>query len=124
MNSSQRQKLPAQNQPSAREEIPFNLSLFGSTRAYYTDNVMRTKEGEVESGTWENSIGTSIETKPFEMGKYVTLVPRVDFLMQWANYEEDTVSDLLDYRFGIAKGGLNFYLPNDFMVTTGLEYTF
>lgn len=124
MNSSQRQKLPAQNQPSAREEIPFNLSLFGSTRAYYTDNVMRTKEGEVESGTWENSIGTSIETKPFEMGKYVTLVPRVDFLMQWANYEEDTVSDLLDYRFGIAKGGLNFYLPNDFMITTGLEYTF
>ena len=30
-----------------------------------------------------------------ELGKYVTLVPHLDFIMQWANYGE-TVKDLLD----------------------------
>ena len=83
--------------------FPLNLSVFGGTRAYYTDNVLRTKDAEIESGVWENSIGTSLETIPFELGKYMTLIPRLDFLMQWANYGEKSVNDLLDYRFECLK---------------------
>jgi hypothetical protein len=124
MNHEMRQKMPI-SEDSPTESIQLlNLSVFGGSRAYFTDNVMRTKEAELDSVVWENSVGTSVETRPFELGKYLTLIPRLDFLMQWANYGEKTVNDLLDYRFGMVKGGLNFYLPRDFAITTGLEYTF
>ena len=124
MNHEMRQKMPINEDTNPDSVRPFNLSIFGGSRAYFTDNVMRTKEAELDSVVWENSLGTSLETKPFEPGKYLTLIPRLDFLMQWANYGEKTVNDLLDYRFGMVKGGLNFYLPRDFAITTGLEYTF
>ena len=42
--------------------------------------------------------------------------------MQWSNYGEETVSDLLDYRFGMIKGGLGASLPGDWTLTTALEY--
>ena len=124
LNYEMQQKTHSLEKPADLPPIPFNLSIFGGSRAYYTDNVMRTKEGTLESGVWENSAGTSLETVPFELGQYITLIPRLDLLMQWANYGEESVNDLLDYRFGMVKGGLNFYLPKDFLITTGLEYSF
>ena len=104
--------------------IPFNLSLFASSRIYQTNNVLRTRESELRSGVWENTGGFSLATKPLEVGRYVTLIPHLDFIMQWANYGEETVSDLLDYRFGMVLGNLDFYLPNDILIKAGLEYNF
>ena len=125
LNHDMQQKpLSSEGFEERESTFPLNLSVFGGTRAYYTDNVLRTKDAEIESGVWENSIGTSLETIPFGLGKYMTLIPRLDFLMQWANYGEKSVNDLWDYRFGMLKGGLNFYLPNDFLLTSGLEYSF
>ena len=110
-------------QPNAEVKL-LEFSLFASTRPYFSNNVLRTKEDEVESAVLENTIGTSLATKPIESGQYLVLVPRLDFLMQWANYNEGSISDLLDYQFGMVKGTLDFYLPLDFRVSTGLEYDF
>jgi len=42
--------------------------------------------------------------------------------MQWSNYGEETVSDLLDYRFGMIKGGVGVSLPGDWTLNAALEY--
>ena len=107
-----------------QQELPVELSLFASTRPYFTTNVLRTKEDEIESAVWENTIGTSLASKPIPTGQYVTLVPKLDFLMQWANYNEESISDLLNYRFGMVKGTVDVYLPLDFRISPGLEYDF
>jgi hypothetical protein len=107
-----------------QETLPLELSLFASTRPYFTTNVLRTKEDEVESAVWENTIGASLASKPIPTGQYITLVPKLDFLMQWANYNEDSISDLLNYRFGMVKGTLDIYLPHDFRISPGIEYDF
>ena len=107
-----------------QQELPVELSLFASTRPYFTTNVLRTKEDEIESAVWENTIGTSLASKPIPTGQYVTLVPKLDFLMQWANYNEGSISDLLNYRFGMVKGTLDIYLPLDFRISPGVEYDF
>ena len=111
------------NKPD-QETLPLELSLFASTRPYFTTNVLRTKEDEIESAVWENTIGTSLASTPIPTGQYITLVPKLDFLMQWANYNEDSISDLLNYRFGMVKGTLDIYLPHDFRISPGIEYDF
>ena len=111
-------------QDSEEQAFPLELGLFGSSRFYSTTNVLRTKEDEVESEVWENTVGTSITTKPIPTGEYITLVPKLDFIMQWANYNEESVSDLLNYRFGMIKGAIDMYLPQDFRVSPGFEYDF
>ena len=98
------------------------VSGFAGTRPYHTSNVLRTKSNEVSSGVWENSLGASMTTEPVKAGSYFTMIPRLDLIMQWSNYGEETVSDLLDYRFGMIKGGLGIPLPGDWMLTPGLEY--
>ena len=104
------------------DTLPFDLSLFASSRIYKTNNVLRTKENEMDSGVWEKTGGFSFAIKPIELGQYVTLIPHLDFIMQWANYGEETIKDLLDYRFGMVLGKLDFYLPDDLSIKTGLEY--
>ena len=86
------------------------VSGFAGTRPYHTSNVLRTKSNEVSSGVWENSLGASMTTEPVKAGSYFTMIPRLDLIMQWSNYGEETVSDLLDYRFGMIKGGLGIPL--------------
>ena len=71
----------------------------------------------MESEVLENTIGTSITTKPIQTGKYITLVPKLDLIMQWVNYDDESISDLLNYRFGMIKGTIDFYLPQDFRVS-------
>ena len=61
-------------------------------------------------------------TEPVQVGSYFSMIPRLDLIMQWSNYGEETVSDLLDYRFGMIKGGLGIPLPGDWMLTPGLEF--
>ena len=97
-------------------------SVFVGSRIYHTNNVLRSKTGEMSSGVWENSLGGSLTGKPFQVGSYFSMIPRLDLIMQWSNYGEDSVSDLLDYRFGMIKGGLGIALPGDWMLTPGLEY--
>ena len=72
------------------------LTVFAGTRPYHTDNVLRTKSNEVDSGVWENNVGGSFSGKPVEVGSYFTMIPRLDLILQWANYAEDSVSDVLD----------------------------
>jgi hypothetical protein len=109
---------------AVEQNLPIELSLFSSSRFYSTTNVLRTKEDEVKSTVLENTIGTSITSKPIPTGQYITLVPKLDLIMQWANYDESSVNDLLDYRFGMAKGSIDMYLPQDFRVSPSLEYDF
>jgi hypothetical protein len=109
---------------AVEQNLPIELSLFSSSRFYSTTNVLRTKEDEVKSTVLENTIGTSITSKPIPTGQYITLVPKLDLIMQWANYDESSVNDLLDYRFGMVKGSIDMYLPQDFRVSPSLEYDF
>jgi hypothetical protein len=101
---------------------PVQISVFAGTRLYHTSNVLRTKSNEIKSGVWENSVGASMTTDPVKVGSYFSMIPRLDLIMQWSNYGEEMVSDLLDYRFGMIKGGLGITLPGDWMLTPGLEY--
>ena len=42
----------------------------------------------------------------------------------WANYQENSVKDLLNYRFGMVKAGLDFRFPHEWSLNFGLEYDF
>ena len=90
-------------------------------RAYRTSNVLRTAKGmEKGSGVFESNIGLGISTEAKQVSSYVTLIPRLDLMMQWANYREQ--SDLLNYRFGLVKGGLALGFPNDWSAGITLDY--
>ncbi len=90
-------------------------------RAYRTSNVLRAQSGmEKGSGVFESNIGVGISTEAKQVSPYVTLIPRLDLMMQWANYGEQ--SDLLDYRFGLVKGGLALGFPNDWSAGITLDY--
>jgi len=112
-----RKKLADEKKPSS-----VSVSVFAGSRPYQTNNVLRTESGEMDSGVWENTLGGSITGQPFKVGNYVSLVPRLDLIMQWSNYGEETVSELLDYRFGMIKGGVGVSLPGDWTLNAALEY--
>ena len=121
--SSTRKRWPGDEPAREKEPSSVSVSLFAGSRPYLTNNVLRSPSGEIDSGVWENTLGGSVSSgKPFKVGDYVSLIPRLDLIMQWSNYGEETVSDLLDYRFGMIKGGLGASLPGDWTLTTALEY--
>ena len=99
-----------------------SVSVFAGSRPYQTNNVLRSESGEIDSEVWENTLGASVTGNPFKVGDYVSLIPRLDLIMQWSNYGEETVSDLLDYRFGMIKGGVGASLPGDWTLNAALEY--
>lgn len=105
-------------------EFPLQLGLMAGLRPYYTSNVLRLNDNETGSGVLETSAGFSISSKPQKVGRYLSLVPRLDFMMQWANYQDNSVKDLLNYRFGMVKGGLDFRFPREWSINLGLEYDF
>ena len=119
--------------PKLGEEVPdaspgqgtgWGFSLFSSTRLNRTNNVLRTSENIDGSGVWENALGMSLNGPSLVSGGYLTLIPKLDFMMQWANYDNKLVKDLLNYQFGLVKTGLNFQFPNDWSLSTSLEYDF
>lgn len=119
--------------PKLGEEVPdapagqgtgWGLSLFSSTRLNRTNNVLRTSENIDGSGVWENALGMSLNGPSLVSGGYLTLIPKLDFMMQWANYDNKLVKDFLNYRFGLVKTGLNFQFPSDWSLSTSLEYDF
>ena len=115
--------------PQTQEEQPaLNMSIFASTRGYYTHNVLRLNGENDGAMVWENMAGASLSARPFALGKYVTLVPSLDLMMQTAAYEEKEVgganlAEILGYRFGMVKTGLSFSFPRDISLSLGYEYT-
>jgi hypothetical protein len=104
------------------DESLLKLSAFTSARTYFTNNALRQKSDEKKSMALENALGVSMATKGISMGNYVTMVPKIDLMMQVATYENDEIKDLLGYGFGMVKAGINFELPNNYSISTGLEY--
>jgi hypothetical protein len=102
--------------------LDLDISVSAGLRAYHTSNVLRVNSGEQESGVLESNIGAGLTLSGLQVGDYVTMVPRLDIMMQLANYGEDTVSDLLDYRFSLVKGSFAFSFPKDWTLTPAVEY--
>ena len=110
-----------------QKENFLRLNTFFSTRPYYTYNVLRIRDGEDEAGVWENLLGASFSTRPLTAGRYLTLIPKLDLMMQVASYEDKEVGganlqDLLGYRFGLIKAGIDFEFPRDYSFKMGYEY--
>ena len=53
----------------------------------------------------------------------MTMVPKIDLMMQVATYENDEIKDLLGYGFGMVKAVINFELPNNYSISTDLSIT-
>ena len=112
---------------SEKKDNFLRLNTFFSTRPYYTYNVLRIRDGEDEAGVWENLLGASFSTRPLAAGRYLTLIPKLDLMMQVASYEDKEVGganlqDLLGYRFGLIKAGIDFEFPRDYSLKLGYEY--
>lgn len=102
-------------------------TIFASTRPYHSKNVLRIDEGTDDAFVWENMIGASLAYYSVGLGKYLTMIPRLDFMMQVASYEDKDVeganlADLLGYRFGLFKAGVEFVYQEDLSITFGYEY--
>ena len=110
------------DEQETEEEDLLNVSTFTSGRTYFTNNVLRQKSDKKKSMVLENALGVSLGTQGIGLGDYVTMVPRIDMMMQVATYENEEVKDLLGYGFGMVKGGVSFELPSNYSVSTGLEY--
>ena len=124
-----RQKEPTEDLVSYPQEKSMGANLFFSTRPYFTSNVLRTHDGEVKAGVWENLVGASLHSKSIPLGKYITMVPKLDLMVQFASYEDKDVAsigtnlkELLDYRFSLVKAGLTFDFPKDYSLNIGYEY--
>ena len=111
------------------QQKPMGANLFFSTRPYFTSNVLRTHDGDVKAGVWENLVGASVHSKSFSVGEYITMVPKLDLIAQFASYEDKDVAsigtnlkELLDYRFSLVKAGLTFDFPRNFSLNVGYEY--
>ena len=105
------QPLEDSDTPAAETSgLSFNTSLQIGLRAYNTSNVLRQRNSLAEnSGVFEANASLGFSSTNIELGKYVTMIPRIDLFMQLANYQERP--ELLDYRFGMAKGNLQLVFP-------------
>lgn len=108
--------------PRSNPQKVIDFSASAGLRAYQTSNVLRSSSGEQESGVLESNIGAALTRSSLQVGEYISMIPRLDLMVQWANYGEDTVSDLLDYQFTLAKGSFAFSFPNEWTVTPAIEY--
>jgi hypothetical protein len=109
---------------SSTGEPLLNASLSAGTRMYYTSNVLRTKSNPMGSGVYEFNAGAGLGIRPTRIGDYITLIPRIDYMTQWAHYGEKRVKDLLGYHFSMIKGSAAIGLPADWSLGLGLEYDY
>ena len=91
---------------------------------YYTSNVLRIKADPMGSGVYEFNAGAGLGIRPTKIGDYVTFIPRIDYMTQWAHYGEKTVKDLLGYHFSMIKGSAAIGLPDNWSLGLGLEYDY
>tara|TARA_B100001094_G_scaffold60277_1_gene55799 strand:+ start:145 stop:1269 length:1125 start_codon:yes stop_codon:yes gene_type:complete len=109
---------------SSTGEPLLNATLSAGTRMYYTSNVLRTKTDRKGSGVYEFNVGAGLGVRPTKIGDYITLIPRIDYMTQWAHYGDKTVKDLLNYHFSMIKGSAAIGLPDDWSLGLGLEYDY
>jgi hypothetical protein len=115
----------ASSSPSSSTGEPLlNASFSAGTRMYYTSNVLRTKTDTMGSGVYEFNAGAGLGIRPTKIGDYITLIPRIDYMTQWAHYGEKTVKDLLGYHFSMIKGSAAIGLPDNWSLGLGLEYDY
>ena len=128
---AQNRTIPAEVPPTdtegAKETKPLSMSIFLSSRPYYSHNVLRLKNANDGALVWENTMGASLSVMPLKMGDYLTMVPRIDLMMQTASYQDKEVGgtslkETLGYRFGLVKMGLGLELPQDYSLSLGYEY--
>ena len=76
------QPLEDSNTPAAETSgLSFNTSLQIGLRAYNTSNVLRQRDSLAEnSGVFEANAGLGFSTTNIELGKYVTMIPRIDLI--------------------------------------------
>lgn len=103
-------------------ENSIELSTSAGLRIYRTSNVLRVKTDADTSGVAETNLGVGVSHSGLGLGEYITLIPRLDLMVQWANYSDEKVSDLLDYRFSLAKASLVLNFPGDWVLTPAIEY--
>ena len=97
------------------------LSTHAGIRAYSTSNVLRQDSSLAQnSGVFESNLGVSLSQDAFKVTDYMTMLPRLDLMMQWAWY--DKRSELLNYRFGLVKGGIAFGFPDNWSIGTAVDY--
>ena len=115
---------PDRTRPPATpsDEPLVNASVSAGMRLYHTNNVIRTKSNEIGSGVYEFNVAAGVGTRPARIGDYMTFIPRIDFMTQWANYGEKTVKDLLGYQFSMVKGSVAIGLPDEWSLGVGFEY--
>ena len=86
-----------------------------------TSNALRQESSLAKSsGVIESNAGFAVSHEAFKLNEYATMLPRLDLMMQWAWYSEN--SDLLDYQFGLIKGGVAFGFPENWSIGTSLDY--
>jgi hypothetical protein len=97
------------------------LSTHAGIRAYSTSNVLRQDSSLAQSsGVFESSLGVGLSQDAYKVTDYMTMLPRLDLMMQWAWYDKS--SELLNYRFGLLKGGIAFGFPDNWSVGTSIDY--
>lgn len=104
------------------EKNNIELSSSAGLRIYRTSNVLRVKTDADASGVVETNLGVGVSHSGLGLGQYITMIPRLDLMVQWANFSDNKVSDLLDYRFSLAKASLVINFPGDWVVTPAIEY--
>jgi len=117
-------KRPRIKGPIEKAILATDFSVFASTRPYYTNNVLRLKQDTEGAGVWENTVGGAISFPKLKLGSYVSMVPRLDFILLSSAYEKMDLDmhDTLGFVFGLSKGGISFELPKEVSLTTSLEY--
>ena len=108
--------------PPKPKEKKYSFSATTGSRLYRTSNVLRSpvKGQDERSGVFEANLGLSLSRSAYKLGQYLTMIPRVDFMIQRAEYEK--YSSLLDNRFAMAKSSLAFGLPADWTMGASVEY--
>jgi hypothetical protein len=104
------------------EKNNIELSTSAGLRIYRTSNVLRVKTDADASGVVETNLGVGVSHSGLGLGRYITMIPRLDLMVKWANYSDNKVSDLLDYRFSLAKASLVINFPGDWVLTPAIEY--
>ncbi|MFL2913546.1 MAG: hypothetical protein ACJZ64_02800 [Opitutales bacterium] len=104
------------------EKNNIELSTSAGLRIYRTSNVLRVKTDADASGVVETNLGVGVSHSGLGLRRYITMIPRLDLMVKWANYSDNKVSDLLDHRFSLAKASLVINFPGDWVVTPAIEY--
>ena len=104
------------------EKNNIELSTSAGLRIYRTSNVLRVKTDADASGVVETNLGVGVSHSGLGLRRYITMIPRLDLMVKWANYSDNKVSDLLDYRFSLAKASLVLNFPGDWVLTPAIEY--